>query len=74
MDWRVRALTAAFMTLVMVAIVTFIATALAVGLDPSFLRQWARAFAIAWPVAAVTGFLVMPGARMLAERIVSGAR
>ena len=74
MDWRVRALTAAFMTIVMVAIVTFIATWLAVGLDPTFLRQWAKAFAIAWPIAAGTAFLVMPSARMLAERIVSGTR
>jgi hypothetical protein len=74
MDWRVRALTAALMTIVMVALVTLIATWLAVGLDPHFLRQWAKAFAIAWPVAAITAFLVMPTARALAERIVSGAR
>ncbi len=74
MDWRVRALTAAFMTIVMVALVTLIATWLAVGFDPGFLRQWAKAFAVAWPVAAFTAFLVMPSARMLAERIVLGAR
>jgi len=74
MDWRVRALTVGFMTLVMVAIVTFIATWLAVGFDPHFLRQWAKAFAIAWPVAAITGFFVMPTARALAERVVEGAR
>jgi hypothetical protein len=72
MDWRVRALTAALMTIVMVALVTLIATWLAVGLDPHFLRQWAKAYAIAWPVAAFTAFLVMPTARTLAERIVSG--
>ncbi len=71
MDWRVRALTAAFMTLVMVAMVTLIATWLAVGLDPNFLRQWAKAYVIAWPVAAVTAFVVMPTARALAERIVT---
>lgn len=74
MNWQVRALTAAFMTLVMVAIVTLIATWLAVGFDPHFLGQWAKAFMIAWPVAAITGFLVMPAARTLAERIVSAAR
>ena len=56
MDWRVRALTAALMTIVMVALVTLIATWLAVGFDPHFLRQWAKAFAIAWPVAAMTAF------------------
>jgi hypothetical protein len=74
MDWRVRALTAAFMTIVMVALVTLIATWLAVGFDPNFLWQWAKAFAVAWPVAASTAFLVMPTARTLAERIVLGAR
>ncbi len=74
MDWRVRALTAALMTIVMVALVTLIATWLAVGFDPHFLRQWAKAFAIAWPVAAITAFLVMPTARLLAERIVAGTR
>jgi hypothetical protein len=69
MDWRVRALTAALMTIVMVAIVTFVATWLALGLDRGFLWQWAKAFIIAWPIAAATGFLVMPTARRLAERI-----
>lgn len=73
MDWRVRALTAALMTIVMVALVTLIATWLAVGFDPHFLRQWAKAFAVAWPVAATTAFFVMPAARALAERIVSWA-
>jgi hypothetical protein len=74
MDWRVRVLTAALMTLVMVAVVTLIATWLAVGMDAHFLRQWAKAYAVAWPIAAFTAFLVMPSARALAERIVSGAR
>jgi hypothetical protein len=71
MDWRVRALTAALMTIVMVAIVTFVATYLALGFDPGFLRQWARAFIVAWPIAALTAFVVMPTARRLAERLVN---
>jgi MFS family permease len=69
MDWRVRALTAALMTIVMVAIVTFVATWLALGFDRGFMWQWGKAFLVAWPIAAVTGFLVMPVARRLAERI-----
>jgi Protein of unknown function (DUF2798) len=69
MDWRVRALTAALMTIVMVTIVTFVATWLAVGIDPGFLWQWAKAFFVAWPIAAGTAFFVMPGARRLAERL-----
>lgn len=70
MDWKVRALTAALMTIIMVAIVTFVATWLALGFDPTFLRQWAKAFVVAWPIAAITGFFVMPGARKIAERLV----
>jgi hypothetical protein len=69
MDWRTRLLTAALMTIVMVAIVTFIATYLNVGFDNAFIRQWGKGFIVAWPIAAVTGFLVMPKARDLADRI-----
>jgi hypothetical protein len=70
MDWRVRALTGALMTLVICVIVTFVATWLAVGLDPTFLKQWAKAFVVAWPIAAFTAFFVLPSARNIAERIV----
>lgn len=69
MDWKTRLLTAMLMTLVMVAVVTFIATFLNLGFDRGFLLEWAKAFGVAWPVAAMTGFLVMPTARRLADRI-----
>ena len=72
MDWRVRALTASLMTAVMVFMVTLIVTYLNLGFAPDFLQQWAKAFAIAWPIAACTGFVVMPAARRMAERIVLG--
>lgn len=70
MDWRVRALTAALMTIIMVALVTFVATWLALGFDRGFMWQWAKAYLIAWPIAAATAFVVMPTARRVAERIV----
>ena len=69
MDWRVRALTAGLMTIVMVTLVTFVAPWLALGFDPAFPWQWAKAFVVAWPIAAVTAFFVMPGARKIAERL-----
>ncbi|MDT3688076.1 MAG: DUF2798 domain-containing protein [Pseudorhodoplanes sp.] len=69
MDWKTRLLTASLMTIVMVAMVTFIATFLNLGLDPGFFRQWGKAFVVAWPVAAITGFMVMPKARRLADQI-----
>ena len=71
MDWKTRLLTAMLMTIVMVAMVTFIATFLNLGFDPGFFRQWGKAYLIAWPVAAITGFLVMPSARRLADLILS---
>jgi hypothetical protein len=40
------------------------------GLRADFLLRWLKAYFIAWPVAAITGFLVMPSARRLSERIV----
>jgi len=33
--------------------------------------QWAKAYAIAWPVAAATAFMIMPGARRLTDRIIA---
>jgi hypothetical protein len=74
MEIRVRALTAALMTIVMVAIVTFVATWLALGFDRGFSWQWAKAFIVAWPIAAATAFVVMPTARRLAERLTGHAR
>jgi len=71
MDWKTRLLTATLMTVVMVAMVTFIATLLNLGFDRGFLLQWAKAYIVAWPIAAVTGFLVMPAARRLADQILS---
>jgi hypothetical protein len=73
MDWRVRALTAVFMTAVMVAMVTLIVTWLNLGFVAHFFREWARAFIIAWPIAAGTAYVVMPAARALAERVVRAA-
>ena len=41
------------------------------GLRPDFLIQWAKAYFIAWPVAAATAFFIMPSARRLTDRIVA---
>ena len=71
MDWKTRLLTAVLMTIVMVALVTFIATFLNLGFGPGFFRQWAKAYLVAWPIAAISGFMVMPAARRLADRILA---
>ncbi len=70
MDWRVRALTAALMTFVMVRDRDLRCDMARGGTSIAhFLRQWAKAFVVAWPIAAATAFFVMPSARRLAERL-----
>ncbi len=73
MDWKIRLLTAILMTFIMAGLVTFIATLLNLGFDQGFFLQWAKAYIVAWPVAAVSGYAVMPVARRLAERLVARA-
>jgi hypothetical protein len=71
MDAKTRAILALLQSSVMVLMVTLLVTYLNLGFDPDFPRQWVKAYFIAWPIAAATGFLVMPPARRLTEWIVS---
>jgi membrane protein CcdC involved in cytochrome C biogenesis len=59
------------MTAVMVLVVTLVATIVNLGFVPGFFWQWFKSYIVSWPVAAVTGFLVMPAARRLTGRIMS---
>lgn len=69
MNAKARFILAAVMSAMMVFMVTLLVTYLNLGLRPDFLAQWAKAYFIAWPVAATTGFLVMPVARRATEGI-----
>ena len=69
-DAKARLILALLMSSVMV-LVTLLVTYLNLGFDPDFLRQWVKAYFIAWPVGATTAFFVMPPARRLTERIVA---
>ena len=71
MDAKTRFILAATMSSIMVAMVTLIVTWLNLGLRPDFLLQWGKAWIIAWPIAALTGFAVMPMARRITERLVA---
>jgi hypothetical protein len=64
-----RLILAVLMTAVMVFMVTLIVTFINLGLRADFLAQWAKAYFIAWPIAAITAFLVMPSARRLTDTI-----
>jgi hypothetical protein len=68
---KARLILSLLMSSVMVLMVTLLVTFLNLGLTPDFLTQWAKAFVIAWPVAAGTAFVIMPGARRLTDRIVA---
>lgn len=70
MDAKTRFILTAVMSSMMVLMVTLIVTYLNLGLRPDFLLQWVKAYFIAWPIAAVTGFLVMPMARRATDGIV----
>lgn len=71
MDGKARLILALLMSSVMVFMVTLLVTFLNLGLRSDFLVRWVKAYFIAWPVAAATGFVIMPAARRLTERIVA---
>ena len=70
MEGKARFILAAVMSSMMVFMVTLLVTWLNLGLRADFLLQWVKAYVIAWPVAATTGFLVMPMARRATDGIV----
>jgi hypothetical protein len=71
MPWKVRLVLVLTMSSVMVAMVTLLVTYLNLGLPADFAWHWAKAYLIAWPVAAATGYFIMPSARRLTDRIVA---
>ena len=70
MEGKARFILSAVMSSMMVLMVTLIVTYLNLGWRADFLVQWAKAYVIAWPIAATTGFLVMPMARRATDSIV----
>ena len=71
MDGKARFILAATMSSMMVAMVTLIVTWLNLGLRHDFILQWAKAYIIAWPIAALTGYAVMPMARRFTDRVMT---
>jgi hypothetical protein len=68
---KARIIQVTAMTAVMVLMVTLVATFVNLGPAPDFVAQWAKAYFISWPIAAITGYLVMPSARRFTARIVA---
>jgi Protein of unknown function (DUF2798) len=71
MDGKARLILVTTMTAVMVLMVTLIATFINIGLRADFVSQWIKAYLIGWPIAAITGYFVMPAARRFTMRIVN---
>ena len=71
MEGKARLILAATMSSVMVFMVTLIVTFLNLGLPPDFIVQWAKAYIVAYPIAAGTAYLIMPMARRFTTRIVT---
>ena len=71
MDGKARLILITTMTSVMVLMVTLVATFLNIGLRSDFVAQWMKAYFVAWPIAAATGYLIMPLARRFTTRVVS---
>jgi hypothetical protein len=71
MDAKTRIILPTLMSAMMVLMVTFVVTLLNLGLRADFLAQWGKAYMIAWPIAAATGYLILPLARRATARIVA---
>lgn len=71
MEGKARLILVTTMTAVMVLVVTFVATFLNLGFASDFLSRWAMSYVVAWPIAALTGYLVMPMARRFTDRVMA---
>jgi predicted PurR-regulated permease PerM len=63
MTGKARFIFPILMSAVMAFLMTALVTWLNLGLPPDFLMRWGRAFAVAWPCAALTAFVAIPLAR-----------
>ena len=66
-----RFVLATIMTSMMVFMVTLIVTFINLGWRADFLSQWCKAYFIAWPIAAITAFLVMPMAQRVTAALMA---
>jgi Protein of unknown function (DUF2798) len=71
MSHKERFILGATMSSMMVFMVTLVATYLNLGPRPDFVFQWAKAYVVAWPIAACTAYLVMPMAKRFTDRVVN---
>ena len=51
--------------------IILVTTFLNIGLRHDFLVQWIQAWLVGWPIAAITGYFIMPAARRFTTRLVN---
>jgi hypothetical protein len=71
MEDKTRFVFPVVITAIIVFVVSGSVTFFNIGLRNDFVIRWWSAFAIGWPIAASTAYLVMPFARSLTQRIVA---
>ena len=71
MEGKARFVFPVVITAIIVFVVSGAVTFFNIGWRNDFLIRWWSAFAIGWPIAASTGYLAIPFARNLTQRIVA---
>ena len=71
MQGKARIIFPIFATAIIVLVASAAVTYSNIGPRGDFVPRWLSAFLIGWPVAALTGYVVMPRVRDLTERIVA---
>jgi hypothetical protein len=69
MEAKPRLILAALISSVMVLLVTFLVAVLDLGWRAGVLNRRVKAYVLAWPMAAITAFFIIPPARPLTERV-----
>jgi uncharacterized protein DUF2798 len=71
MDGKARYIFPLIITAIIVFVVSAVVTFTNIGPRADFVPRWLKAFAVGWPVAAVTAFLAIPHVRSMTLRIVA---
>ncbi len=71
MEGKARIIFPIIATAIIVLVASAAVTFSNIGPRGDFVPRWLSAFLIGWPVAALTGYFVMPLMRRLTERIVA---
>lgn len=75
MEGKAKFIFPVLITGIIVFVVSAVVTFANIGFRIDFVPRWLKAFAIGWPVAALTAFIAIPHARRMSaaiERLIDG--